>query len=301
MRDMTSAEAAFAAYETVRPRLPAAQFPGGSERVPDLGALMDRMDAFLLDAFGVLNVGESAIPGAVDAVRALRDAGKRVMIVSNAAGYCKRLMLERYARLGFAFAAGDVVSSRDVTLAALHGRPLGRIGLMAARAYGTEGIDHLDAIFLADDPAEYDRADSFVFLGAGEWTETRQALLEDALSRRPRPLYVGNPDLVAPRETGLSKEPGHYAHRIADRTGIVPEFFGKPFGNIFDHALARLSGVARDRIVMVGDTLQTDILGGRAAGLKTALVTGHGALVGLDPDAAIARSGIVPDYILPSI
>ena len=47
---------------------------------------------------------------------------------------------------------------------------------------------------------------------------------------------------------------------------------------------------------MVGDTLQTDILGGRAAGVQTALVTGYGALVGVDPGWAMEVSGIVPDY-----
>ena len=53
------------------------------------------------------------------------------------------------------------------------------------------------------------------------------------------------------------------------------------------------------RIIMVGDTLHTDILGGAAAGLATALVTDHGALKDLDVEAAIARSQIVPGYVLP--
>ena len=51
---------------------------------------------------------------------------------------------------------------------------------------------------------------------------------------------------------------------------------------------------------MVGDTLHTDILGGAAAGLHTALVTGFGALLGLDVDTAIRKAGIVPDIILPT-
>ena len=64
--------------------------------------------------------------------------------------------------------------------------------------------------------------------------------LEASLRARPRPLVIANPDLVAPRETGLSLEPGYYAHLLADRLGIGPEFFGKPFKNIFDLAFARL-------------------------------------------------------------
>ena len=79
-------------------------------------------------------------------------------------------------------------------------------------------------------------------LGSAGWTERRQTLLEAALQDWPRPVWVGNPDVVAPRQEGFTIEPGYYAHRLADRTGIVPRFFGKPFGNIFDTALARLDG-----------------------------------------------------------
>lgn len=300
MRAMTDTAAALAAYEAVRGRLPAARFPKAPRMVTGLTDLADEADAFLLDAFGVLNVGETAIPGAVEAVERLRDAGKRIMVVSNAAGYCKRVMLDRYRRLGFSFSADQVVSSRDVVLAALANRPRRLWGLMAASAHGTEGLAHLDTVFLADDPLAYDAAEGFLFLGAGEWSEARQAQLEAALIRRPRPVLVGNPDLVAPRETGLSLEPGHFAHRLADATGVTPEYFGKPFGNIFDHALARLPGTPRQRIIMVGDTLQTDILGGAAAGLRTALVLGHGALLGLDADRAMRDTGIVPDFVMTS-
>lgn len=301
MRAMTDAIWAFEAYESIRPRLPRATFPAAPRPVGGLTGLVDEVDLFLLDAFGVLNVGESAIPGAVEVVETLTAAGKRVIVVSNAAGYCKRIMLDRYRRLGFRFDEADVVSSRDVLLSALGEYPRLRWGLMAASAHGREGIDHIDAVFLDDTPRLYDEAEGFLLLGAGEWTETRQALLEATLIARPRPVLVGNPDLVAPRETGLSKEPGHFAHRLADTTGVTPRFFGKPFPNIFEHTLMRFPDIARNRVLMVGDTLQTDILGGAAAGVKTALVTGHGALLGLDPGLAMERSGICPHFIMPSI
>jgi HAD superfamily hydrolase (TIGR01459 family) len=301
MRDMTDAQWAFDAYEALRNRLPSALFPARSQEVSGLASLRDEADVFLLDAFGVLNVGESAIPGAVEAVASLAVAGKRVIVVSNAAGYCKRVMLDRYRRLGFEFREQDVVSSRDVLLAALTRLPPMRWGLMAAGSHGREGIEHLDAVFLGDDPSPYAGVEGFLLLGSGDWSEARQTRLEAALTANARPVLVGNPDLVAPRETGLSKEPGHFAHRLHDATGIAPRFFGKPFANIFDHALALVPDVPRDRIIMVGDTLQTDILGGTAARLKTALVTGYGALVGLDPETAMERSGIRPDFLMRSV
>lgn len=287
---------AFDAYEAVRDRLPVPRngFPEASRGVGSLADLADRFDAFLLDAFGVLNVGETAIPGAVARIAALQEMGKTVMVVSNAASYPKRVLLDRYARLGFRFAPHDVLSSREVLLTALGAMP-GRFGVIGPDSYGTEEMEHLDVRFLTDDPEDYAAVDGFLMLGSGGWTEHRQALLERALANRRRPVWVGNPDIVAPREGGLSLEPGHFAHRLQDVAGVTPLFFGKPFANVFEMALAR---AGTGRAVMVGDTLQTDILGGRAAGLATALVTGHGALRGLDVDAAIARSGIVPDFIM---
>ncbi len=292
---------AFAAYEKVRDRLPLAMFPQASQTVKNLGEIAEYVDVFLLDAFGVLNIGESAIPGAPERIAALQAAGKTVLVLSNAAGVPKRLLMEKYAGLGFNFADADVVSSREVMLHALQSRPDCRRGLMASRSHGFEELEHLNAEFLAEDPAVYDRADEFLFIGSGEWTEARQTLLETSLCANPRPVLVGNPDIVAPREIGLSREAGLFAHRLADDTGVMPEFFGKPFANAFDMALTRLpKDTDLTRVVMVGDTLQTDILGGAAAGVKTALITDYGSLTGLDVDWAIAQSGITPDFIMPA-
>jgi HAD superfamily hydrolase (TIGR01450 family) len=300
----TSAAWAFTAYEAVRHRLPQAHFPATARSAPDLTALIDSHDIFLLDAFGVLNVGEAAIPGAVDHVTALQNAGKHVMVVSNAAGYPKRFLMARLSRLGFAFSPNHVLSSREVLLEHLRDAPPRHWGLMADPAYGFEELEGLSATILADDPAAYDAVDAFAFLGSGTWTDHRQRLLTDSLRRSPRPVLVGNPDIVAPREGGLSLEPGHYAHLLADQTGTRPQFFGKPYPAIFDMALTRARAARPDvtdpaRIIMVGDTLQTDILGGAAAGVQTALITGFGALVGMDVTAAITASGITPDLILP--
>jgi len=206
--------------------------------------------------------------------------------------------MQKYARLGYRFAPEDVITSRKTVLHALTSEPQRRWGLMATESLGRADIAHLNATYLAEDRAAYDAADAFLMLGSAKWTEQRQALLEASILRNPREVYVGNPDIVAPRETGFSTEPGSYAHRLADRTGVKPRFFGKPFHNIFDLAFARLDAPALDRVVMVGDSLHTDILGGQAAGVKTALISGYGFFAGTDIDAPIASSGIQPDYIL---
>lgn len=54
-------------------------------------------------------------------------------------------------------------------------------------------------------------------------------------------------------------------------------------------------------VLMAGYTLHTDILGARATGMATLLVTDHGSLAGMDIDTCIEHSGISPDFITPSI
>ncbi len=289
---------AFAAYESVRHRLPVVRRAAPCQRLGNLDDIANDIDVFLLDAFGVLNIGETAIAGVPERVARLQARGKRVLVVSNAAGFPHANLMEKYARLGYDFSPDDVITSRKTVLHALRSAPARRWGLMATQSLGRGDIEDLDVTYLGEDRAAYDAAEAFLLLGSAAWSEERQALLEASIMEAPRPVYVGNPDIVAPRETGFSTEPGSYAHRLADRTGITPQFFGKPFQNIFDLAFERLDAPDPARVVMVGDSLHTDILGGQTAGVKSALIAGYGFFDGSDVDGPIATSGIAPDYIL---
>lgn len=292
----------FALYQDARPRLPRPPRAGAAEPVDSLESLVHRFDLFLLDGFGVLNVGEAAIPGAVERVAALIEAGKRVKVVTNAAGYPKRILLDRYERLGFDFAPADIVSSREVLLGALANEAPRRWGVMAEARWGLEELERVDAEILGDDPGGYSSAEGFLMLGSGSWTAERQRMLVQSLAREPRPVLVGNPDIVAPREGGYSFEPGHFAHELAAIEGVGPVFYGKPFRDVFRHALKDGQDPVRpDRVVMIGDTLHTDILGGLAAGVATALISETGSIHQGNVEGAIRASGISPDFVMPAI
>lgn len=148
---------AFSAYEAVRHRLPSADFPAMSQKAANLSEIADQFDVFLLDAFGVLNVGERAITGAPERVRELQRAGKIVIVVSNAASYPKRVLVQRYVQLGFNIPSANILTSREVILAALSARPAHSIGLMASLEFGGEELEDLDAKILDDDADLYGR------------------------------------------------------------------------------------------------------------------------------------------------
>ncbi len=294
--DTVTTDSAFRRYEALRPRFPSATFPAGSQDCSGLVEIAEDFDAFILDSFGVLNVGERAIPGAADCLAELRRRGKRLIVLTNAASYTRPFALAKYHRLGFDFSLAEVVSSRDVATARL-GDILGTgtWGAIAAPEDRFEDIPASVIHWTGQDVA------GFLFLSSASLTSQQYDGLKRALVARPRPLVVANPDLVAPRETGLSKEPGFYAHRLADDLGVRPHFFGKPFGDAFHDAAVQLADVAPERIAMVGDTLHTDILGGRAFGARTVLVRDHGLFAGHDVGGYIAQSGIVPDFQCGSI
>ncbi len=297
---MTDTNWAFAQYENVRKRLPLSVAQGACKRVPNLGALADEFDVFLLDAYGVLNVGNTPIEGAPARVAALQAMGKRALVLTNGASFPASDRLPKYRHYGFDFAAEDVISSRDALGAHLATLPAMRWAAMAPLGASFEGLG-VSFDLLEDDPETYGNAEGFLLLGSQIWNDTRQALLVETLRANSRPVLVGNPDLVAPYEHGFSLQPGLYAHWLADKTGLEPLFFGKPFGGMFTEAKRRFGAVPPERVLMIGDTLHTDILGGAAAGFKTLLVEDHGMFRGADVAPYIAQSGIVPDYITPTI
>jgi len=297
---MIDTDRAFDRYESLRAALPEAVFPASSRRGRDLGDTVDDFDAYILDAFGVLNRGDTAIEGAVDRIADLRAIGKRLVVLTNAASYTRAEVLAKYHRLGFDFDASEVVSSRDVAFAGLPTLPEGTCWAAAAAQEDdfSDAPTGVQIEHLADNPDLLHSAGGFLLLSSARWNEADTKALTAALLEHPRPLVVANPDLVAPREDGLSLEPGLVAHDITDHTGGQAAFFGKPFANAFEAALARLPGLARNRIAMVGDTLHTDVLGGAAAGLGTILITDHGLFRGHDVAPYIARSAIRPGWIV---
>jgi ribonucleotide monophosphatase NagD (HAD superfamily) len=173
-----------------------------------------------------------------------------------------------------------------------------RWGVTAAGAISMEGLPGRPHA-LVDDDAAYDAADAILLLSGDDWGLPRQRRLTESLAKRRRPVLVANPDLVAPRETSVTTEPGTFAHDLLDALpDLEVAFFGKPFVNAFEAVRRRLGTDAPppEQCLMVGDTLHTDILGGAAAGFHTALVTAHGIYKGLDPEPLMIESGIVPHH-----
>lgn len=291
---------AWASYRRWEHRLPAKPAPLEPRRIAGLAEVLDEVDVVVLDAYGVLNLGSAVIPQGLAAVRAIREAGKRLCIVTNDGSQAPAAIAAKHRGRGYDFRDGEVIAGASLVGEAVASFPdVRHWGIIALEPRPEAPVTGAMRA-LAMDPAAYQAVDGIVFMATESWDEDRQALLSDALTARPRPFIVANPDVVAPHVGGFSAEPGYFAHRIADRAGIEPVFLGKPFGGVYRLVRERFPEVDPQRILAVGDTPHTDVIGARAHGMRALLVE-SGFLAGRDSLAYCRDCGILPDFIAPAI
>ena len=272
--------------------MPSARTNKPMQDINSLTDISNTVGAFVFDAFGVLNVGETLIKGADERLLELRAQGNHIRILTNAASYDRAGAVSKFERLGLDIDPSEIITSRDAALDAL---TPGIWGVIAAPEDNLADIEN-ETIRLEEDTAPYDMVDGFLFLSSSGWSKAKQKTLEAALQRRARPVLIANADLVAPRENGFSLEPGYFGHLIVDAGIQDVRFFGKPFPEVYELAEKSLPDLAPQNIAMCGDTLHTDILGAAARNWRTVLVTKDGMFTGHDTQLFCDQSGIYPDW-----
>ena len=300
------AEAVINIYEAMRGFFPPYQALGEQTTIaPKLENILDHFDALLLDAFGVLNVGSELVPGIISTLNKARNKGITLLVVTNGASNNSFKKRDQLSSLGLEFSDDEIISSRDATEIFLSfNKPEGPVGVLGNMGNPFK-ISNIDCVELEQDYSMFDQMKSFILLGTLDWDPVWQEILLNSLKDYPRPLFVANPDLVAPHEKKFSIEPAYYMALLIKNGVHLPFWFGKPFPTIFEIALSRineLSGrhVPLSRIGMVGDTLHTDILGANSFGLKSILMTKHGLLRKSNIGEMIKKTNIIPDYIVES-
>jgi 4-nitrophenyl phosphatase len=220
---------------------------------------LGRIAACVLDMDGVLYRGRTPIPGAAEALAALRRRGPVLMLTNNSTRQ-RRPLADRLAGMGFAVAPDDIVIVNEVAVAWLAARHPGRRLLVL-------GEEHLcDDLRAAGFPVVEDWRQAEVVaccLGISH------RLLGSALNalRAGAAFVATNPDLVVDGDDGLDLEAGAYVRLLADLCGHEPAVIGKPEAPCFAHILVRLGIADPGRVAMVGDNPDTDVAGARRNGL----------------------------------
>jgi HAD superfamily hydrolase (TIGR01459 family) len=271
-------------------------------KLTGLHDLLPRFDVFFLDQFGVLHDGSAPYPGAVEALTRLKSAGKTILLLSNS-GKRSAPNEARLAKLGFQSGSWDhFVSSGEVAWRHL-AKSLPKEGLelrclLIARDGDRSAVEGLSLrVTQTSEDAE------IVLLAGSEGDvftlDHYRRLLEPAAARRVTCVCT-NPDKIMLTSVGPCFGAGRIAELYEEMGGPV-HWIGKPFPEIYTAAKELLRNPTPSRIVCIGDSIEHDIVGGRRAGLSTALLA---SVLEASTDAGIdrlfAEYGASPDFLLPA-
>jgi HAD superfamily hydrolase (TIGR01459 family) len=248
--------------------------------LPGLSRIADRYDAAICDVWGVLHNGREAFAPAIEAMRRFRAERGPVVLLSNAPRPAEGVIAQ-FRRLSMPLDFYDaIVTSGGAARGELKRR--------------SEGAKTLNLFYLGpprDNPlfeglnvrlTVEEEAEAILCTGfhddERETPEDYRGLLE-RLAARQLPFLCANPDIVVQRGDKLVYCAGAIG-RLYESLGGMVTYYGKPHAAVFETALAeaRSLGAAQSPLV-IGDGLETDILGANRMGLDCLFVAGgiHGA------------------------
>ncbi len=232
------------------------------QRAAKLDDLSD-LKGMILDLDGVVYRGNEALPGAVDLLNRFIDRGGELAAVTNNARASAEAYAAKLAAMGLELPAARIITSAQATARHL-------AGLADRAAVFIAGPAALRDAVLAAGAVESPTPD---FVVAGYDGELAMAALADAVGhlRQGARLIASNGDVTLPGAAGLEPEAGAVVAFLEAAGGCRAEIAGKPNPAIFRLALAAIGLEAGD-VIMVGDTLATDIAGAIAAGIRAVRV-----------------------------
>jgi HAD superfamily hydrolase (TIGR01450 family) len=272
-------------------------------------SLAVRFKAVFLDSYGVIKNYNGLIKGAQDTIDFLRKKGIAIRILTNDASRSQEQQAESFSKLGLkGIELHEIVTSGMMAKQFLQDKILsGKIGYL-----GTENSAHyilqsgLEHISVSDiDLLSIDDISAFVFLDdeGFDWNVDINKTV-NLLRRKNIPVIVANSDKLYPvSKNDVAVATGGIAKLVENMLNKKFIHFGKPDSQMFMYAFDELNqfgSFSKNEILMVGDNLNTDILGGNKFGVKTTLVL-SGNTSAKDAELQIHASGIIPDFVCPSI
>ncbi len=254
--------------------------------------LADRFDGFLFDLDGVVWRGEEAIPGAAQTIARLREAGKRVVFLTNNASRSPRQYAVKLMRMLIPTQPADVVTSGHVVIEHLR-----NIGLRTGDRVHLCAAPGLSQLLRADGLVPTSQTAGVQALVVA-WNP--KLTFEDIrraadVARADVPFVAANNDATYPGEMGLLPGSGAILASIEVAAGRRATVVGKPKPEMFRLALER-AGSEPSRSLVCGDRPETDVAGARAAGVPVALV-----LTGVTRESDLAAVTDRPDWILRDV
>lgn len=243
---------------------------------------------YILDLDGVVFLGKNIIPGADEGIDRIRDAGSRVIFLTNNSTRSREAVASKLESMGIGCMASDVITSAYAASVYIKEQ----YGPSTVYCIGEPGlIEELEQEGHTIAEKNVDQ----VLVGLDKsFTYHKLKLGLDNL-RAGSGFIATNTDALLPTESGFLPGAGSMVAALKAASGKDPIVIGKPNKPIMD-VLLNEYGLKSEECVMIGDRLETDILAGINAGMRTVLV-----LTGASGIKDIELSGIQPDTILDSL
>lgn len=281
-------------------------------RIDSFHKIAKNYKVIFFDSFGVLRNYNGIIPGAQNTFNELLTQGIDYFILTNDASRSPEMLAQSYFDKGFKHIPGDkIISSGMLAREFLRNKiSKGKIvylGTKNSAVYiekiGFELINVEDIVFTNE---ELNQIQALVLLDdeGYAWRKGMNNMV-NLLRLRNIPVVVANTDFIYPvSDHDIAIATGGIAYLVEKIVGKHFIRFGKPdvqiFSYAFEHINAGQDTYKKSDILMVGDTLTTDIIGANKFGIDTALVL-TGNTIPDQADFLIKSSGIIPDYICESI
>lgn len=252
-------------------------------------ALADELDGFLVDLDGVVWVGREPVAHAAESLRALTEADKEIVFVTNNSVRHPHEYAARLGDLGISIPDERVVTAGAST-AQLAAEGTGAGG--TAFVIGAPGFKELVAtaglkLVTGEEAME---ADAVVVSGHREFDYAELLTATRALQHGAA-LFATSRDPTLPMPGGAWPGTGAALAAIETASGKVAEIGGKPEPHLFEQARALIPNA--ERVAMIGDRIASDVVGAQRAGLTAILV-----LTGASSREEAEAADPAPDHVL---
>ena len=227
--------------------------------------LAEQFDAFLFDLDGVIYLEEKPLPGARESLAKLRDSGKRIRFLTNDPRSTRKAMAHQLVKMGIDANVEELITSGWATAKHLHQNDIRSAYVVGSRGLVAEIIE-VGVEVVDKGPCEA------VIIGTDEHASYGHIHQASQLISQGARFIATNADGYYPTLKGPLPATGAFVEAIKKSTGKQPTVVGKPYPLMFDMAFQGLD-TEIERIAMVGDTPETDILGAHQVGITGILIS----------------------------
>ncbi len=260
--------------------------------------ILSEKELFVLDMDGTIYLGGIPFDYAVRFINKLRGTGKRVLFFTNNASHSPEFYMEKLARLGFNPTFEEICTSGNVTAEFLISERAGKTVYLLGTGELYDQFKDYGVNLVCDRDGHPDGRTADIVVTSFDTTLTYEKLTAACDFIRAGAEYLStHPDFNCPTETGFIPDSGAIAACVTASTGVVPTYFGKPYPETV-RMISEITGISKNKMIIFGDRLYTDIATGRRHGITAALVlSGETART----DAEGASPADRPDIMLESL